>query len=888
MAIMEENTEDQGINLSGAFKNAKGEEVDLSGAFSSKPKSTKKTEPTAVPVKKKDQTKSVVPTTSVSKSVSAPTKPSLVLPSKEVEKPEEVGYVEDLWNRFKGSGTKVLSAFLNVPSAAQSYIYDVALAATGRDEEFNRLPAAVKKEVKNAVRAVNKGLPNGDFQYQTQEAANYLNKKAERIFERTIKDETSLSEEISKLSTNPTSEGVLKIINKSIRSTAESLPYMITSMVPGGAAAIGVATAAEKREQELEETGNYGMGFLINSAVTGGSNYLGEKYTGRILNKIGAKAIGNPELLKKVTQAPLKELGKDLGIEFTTGGLQSFTQEVSDKWTKGQDVQWIPTFQKALDDALLEAASVGTFAAGGKGVSVTRKLSEPLKKYLATKIIAKEDASYIKKGVEAIQDLNTQKADDQDPIVNEAIDNKIEEIKNNITGKLQTAENTIDNMSDEDIKKVIQIDRDAVDITAKAQAINDNPNMEASAKKLLLDDLKKQYINLKEQKSAIQEQAKTMPKVEIPTEGPVSFEYASESEIPLELKNIEPISKSEIDYGNGQKKIRLTYNANQLTPIKDAIQKQATSQIPVQPEAGVGGEMAEGITQAEPQGVTEEGKREEIEKRRQEELDKLPMVALSLTGELTEGQKRNAIEEAKINAKYDAELAALPVQEAKTEEVKAEEVKPEAGGMIQMTETQPTVEKVKSKEKIDEIENKRLNELVKLADERNLLSEEEQAKTASDFAKRRSEINSKYDSEIEELPTQVPTESEKLKMALDDLRKAKSVKYWMEPEFSSESNGQPKNDEPNGFTYDMVDTSEGKATIINTYDTDGKIAATMSILDVPSGDSPKGAFKISTREDVKKQGYASRLLDEATRMGYDIPSLIKYSFFGDNFSRFQT
>jgi len=150
---MEENTEDQGINLSGAFKNAKGEEVNLSGAFSSKPKSTKKTEPTAVPVKKKDQPKVVVPTTSVSKSVSAPTKPSSVLPSKKVEKPEEVGYVEDIWNRLKGSTTNMLGAFLNVPSSAQTYLMDMALAASGKDEEFNRLPAAAKKEVTSAAEA---------------------------------------------------------------------------------------------------------------------------------------------------------------------------------------------------------------------------------------------------------------------------------------------------------------------------------------------------------------------------------------------------------------------------------------------------------------------------------------------------------------------------------------------------------------------------------------------------------------------------------------------------------------------------------------------------------------------------------------------------------------
>jgi hypothetical protein len=686
MAIMEDNTEDQGINLSGAFKNAKGEEVDLSGAFSSKPKSTKKTVATAVPVKKKDQPKVAAPTTSVSKSVSAPTKPSSVLPSKVTEKPEEVGYVEDLWNRFKGSGTKVLSAFLNVPSAAQSYIYDVALAATGKDEEFNRLPAAAKKEVKNAVRAVNKGLPNGEFQYQTQEAANYLNKKAERIFERTIKDETSLTDEISKLTTNPTSEGVLKIINKSIRSTAESLPYMGISMVPGGAAAIGVATAAEKREKELEETGNYGMGFLINSAVTGGSNYLGEKYTGRILNKIGTKALGNPELVKKVTQTPLVELGKDLGVEFSTGGLQSFTQEVSDKWTKGQEVQWIPTLKKALDDALLEAASVGTFAAAGQGVSGTRKLTAPLRTYLATKIIAKEDASYIKKGVDAIQDLNTQKADDQDPLVNEAIDNKINEINTNITSKLQTAENIIDNMSDEDIKKVVQIDRDVVDINLKAQAIKDNANLDDPAKELLLDDLKKQYINLKEQ--------------------------------------------------------------------KDAIQKQATSEVPVQPETGVSGEMAQGEPKAEPQVPTEEGQREEVdlptafteagEKAKSEQKDDAIRDFLLSNGKLGDtinlsdgtGYSITEVKDGKngkeitlvpfemVDGKMDLNYSGLRIissnkidkvgdlyetsytnsnGERVTEQytynpAKAEEVTPTGGGMIQMAETQPTTEEVKVEE----------------------------------------------------------------------------------------------------------------------------------------------------------------------------------------------
>ena len=55
---MENNTEDQVINLSGAIKSADGSEIDLSGAISTKPKSKKKIEEEGVPLKKKEPTES--------------------------------------------------------------------------------------------------------------------------------------------------------------------------------------------------------------------------------------------------------------------------------------------------------------------------------------------------------------------------------------------------------------------------------------------------------------------------------------------------------------------------------------------------------------------------------------------------------------------------------------------------------------------------------------------------------------------------------------------------------------------------------------------------------------------------------------------------------------
>jgi hypothetical protein len=115
---------------------------------------------------------------------------------------------------------------------------------------------------------------------------------------------------------------------------------------------------------------------------------------------------------------------------------------------------------------------------------------------------------------------------------------------------------------------------------------------------------------------------------------------------------------------------------NQLNEQKDAIQKQATSEVPIQPEAGTSLQVAEGEPQAEPQVIAEEGQGQEvvdIEKRRQEELNSLPLVPISFDEELSDRQKEHLKKQDDINAKYDAELAALPPQ-APTEQVKTEEV----------------------------------------------------------------------------------------------------------------------------------------------------------------------------------------------------------------------
>ena len=61
-------------------------------------------------------------------------------------------------------------------------------------------------------------------------------------------------------------------------------------------------------------------------------------------------------------------------------------------------------------------------------------------------------------------------------------------------------------------------------------------------------------------------------------------------------------------------------NQKLLTLPQNAVQEQTTSEVPIQSETGISGEVAKGEPQSETQISTQESKREEIEKRRQEEL----------------------------------------------------------------------------------------------------------------------------------------------------------------------------------------------------------------------------------------------------------------------------
>lgn len=555
-------------------------------------------------LKKKNSTESVgQPTLKPTSSVSPKIQGSGLVASP--AKQSEVGIIDDLWNSFKGAGAKALASVAAVPQFAQNAAMDIVASATGRSSEFNKLPSAVKKQVRDAITGtLSQGATGvGQLAGASQEATNYLNKKSEDIYKKTRQEEVDVVDELSKFKDNPSAESIQKILYQGLKTTVESIPYMAIGAV--SLPAMAATSAAAKREEDISKDGNIGIGNLLNAGITGAAEAVFEGTTNKILKKAAAAAIGSPIASKAVAEGFVKSILKDFAQEGVSEGATTLIQDLSDKITKGEDVDYYKLAKNVANSAILGGLSGGGISATGAGVGAARK-------YVAGKIMPKEQAEKIKNNINTIQSLNLEHGDDVDPRVNKIVNKKIDELVAENEAIMAENEAIAANLSADQVKQIFDIDDKLEENFNSAKSIIDDAAMDDNAKKLLLDDLLKQQNNLKQEKDAIQKQTINKTEVEIPTEGPVSFEYASESEIPAELKGIDPISKSEIDYGNGKKKIRLTYNANQLSPIKDAIQKQATSEVPVQPETGVSGEVAKGEPQAEPQVPTEEVKVEEV------------------------------------------------------------------------------------------------------------------------------------------------------------------------------------------------------------------------------------------------------------------------------------
>jgi hypothetical protein len=488
-------------------------------------------------LKKKNSTESVgQPIPKPTSSVSPKMQGSGLVASPAKTGKEEISAIDDLWNSFKGAGAKALASIAAVPQFAQNAAIDIMMSATGRSSEFNKLPSATKKQIRDSINeSLYKNTPRGLLNQSSQVATDYLNKKSEDIYKKTRQEEVNVIDELANFTKDPSVESIQKILYQGLKTTVESIPYMAVGAV--SLPAMGVSAAAAKREEDISKDGNVGIGNLINSGVTGAAEAVFEGTTNKILKKAATAAFGSPKAAKAVAEGFVKSVLKDFGQEGASEGATTLVQDLSDKITKGEEINFWALAKNVGNSAILGGLS-------GGGISLTGASAGVARKYVAGKIMPKDQKEKIEGNIKTIQSLNLEHGEDVDPKVNQVVNKKIDELLAENEAIMAENESVAANLSGDQVKQIFEIDDKLEENYNSAKSIIDDTSMDKSAKELLLDDLLKQQNNLKQQ--------------------------------------------------------------------KDAVQKQTTSEVPVQPEAGGSLQVAQGITQAEPQVPTEEVKAEEV------------------------------------------------------------------------------------------------------------------------------------------------------------------------------------------------------------------------------------------------------------------------------------
>ena len=466
---------------------------------------------------------------------------------------EEIGYMEDLWNRLRGSGAKALAGVLSMPALARTYAEDIVYAASGLDKEFNKLPSAAKKEVLNTVRTIQaSGDINTAAAIQSQEAFNYLNKKADKIYERTIKQEGDVFTDIANFKDNPSADNALNIVNRGVRSLVESIPYMATAILPGGNITQGIASAGSKRLEDLNKDGNIGLGYMLSSAVHGTAEGFFEAKTNAILKKAGTILRGNTKAVEEFSTGIVKSILKDFNEEGLSEGATSVIQDLADKINKGEDIDIGQVFRNAANSYFLGGFAGGGITASAGGIRTAINKSIAAKTYVANKIMPTEDRKKYDNNLATIQNLNTQKSEDTSPEVNQVIDNKIQQLATENETLFKSSVEVVDNLSNEQLSQVFNIDDELERNYNDAKSIIDDATMDDSAKELLLKDLLDKQNNLKQQRDAIQEQ--TTSEVPVQPEAGASLQMAegepqAEPQVPTEeVKAEEVVTPTEEEF----------------------------------------------------------------------------------------------------------------------------------------------------------------------------------------------------------------------------------------------------------------------------------------------------------------------------------------------------
>jgi len=511
----------------------------------------------------------------------------------------------DAVNKFNATAAEFTAGALDFPWTKYKSMQMLGYGGLSKDQiaRINKLP----EEKRDEAMAIELGIPVvgqsgvgglGAYFYSLGDVAERFRRYAKSQREKTKEYDTSIQSDIA-------NGNIAQAAFRTATEAIGSIPYTLAAMTMGPAAGtagiesyfaagpilgLGAVTAVNKIDQELKEGNTISKELLGTAVINGLAEGVLEGVGSAGMNRLARASIGNSIASKQISENIAGEFISAVGLEGTTEGLTSVVQEGADALVLGKPITLQQFSERVFDAALIGAFSGGGMSAPSLSISAYK---EKVKPYLEVSAMTKEATNWLRESNQQLASLQGAMTSTNDPAELAALSFAARSIVLKREEVLQGASDFVDNMTNQDIVEMLEIKSKLNKNIADADAIKASTTMSEDAKKIALENLKSSAISL----------------------------INKRQELVQRVKN-------------------------------NAVQKQTTSEVPVQPEARVGEEMAEGAPETKPEVVTEEGKVEEniipvneIEDRRKETESKIEQKTF-----LTAGKFSRALGKSNIDA----------------------------------------------------------------------------------------------------------------------------------------------------------------------------------------------------------------------------------------------
>jgi len=469
----------------------------------------------------------------------------------------------DAANKFNATAADITAGALDIPWTVYKSLQMTGLGGLSQDQinRINKLPEDQQDKAMAIELGVTTEGGGGDiasYYYSLGDIAERFRSYAKSQRDKTAQFETSIQQDIA-------NGNIGQATFRTVTEAIGSVPYTLAAMTlapqagmggissyfqPSTILGLGTVTAVNKIDQELKEGGTISPELLATATIHGLSEGGFEAVGGAAMNRLAKAAIGNSVVAKQISENIAGEFISAVGLEGTTEGLTSVVQEGADALVLGKSMNLQQFSERVFDAALIGAFSGGGIAAPSIGITAYK---EKVKPYLMVSSMTQDATKWLRESDQKINQLKRGISQSTDPSEIEALSYAMRSIILEKEKVLQGASDFVDNMTNQDIVEMIDIKSQLDKSLREAEAIKSSQTMDDETKKIALDNLKSKAISLINKRQDLVKRVK-----------------------------------------------------------ENAVQKQTTSEVPVQPKARVGEEVAEGAPEAKPEVVTEEGVQEEV------------------------------------------------------------------------------------------------------------------------------------------------------------------------------------------------------------------------------------------------------------------------------------